>query len=329
MSKMATLILLSLVMGVLGMFIGRCGVEAQRLARGRVSDTRGVSGLEPKFRLTAEYPKGHLVNQQDIRFGVCAGGHVCSDWGGHRNTMAGVDTRIAINTRIWEFTPPPEYVLANWIQFNEERKRWTARHIQQGHHRDLPARRELPPHESRLQFGEYGPLTGHQTGHEGVQEEAGAMRRLPAKPYRISWSGGRKRRAKRSCVLRRIHRFLRRFRTITSRGLLGEVLRAAGGLQGNLLLYRIPASPAGAEGIGINFGARTRNWTPEPSGETNFGTEALSERGLLRGGITGGAGNSRWSRVPGGEANNFNPSDDGLRGDSGSYIGSYDRYNGE
>lgn len=325
---MTTLILLLLVLGVLGMFNGPSGVEAHGFAIGRVSDTRGVSGLEPKFWLTAEYLKGHLENEQGFRFGVCAGGHICSDWGGHHNTMAVVDTQIPMNTRIWEFTPPPEYILANFMQFNEERQRWTARHSQQGHRRDLPARMELPTHEFKLHFGEYGPLVGHQTGHEGAQEEAGAMQRLPANTYRINWSDGRKHRTKRSCVLRRIHRFLQRFRTITGRGLLGEVIRAAGGLQGNLLLYRIPANPAGAEGVGINFRAGTRNWTPEPSGETRLGAETLSGREVLPGGITGGTGHSRWNGVPGGETDNFSPSDDGLRGDSSSNIGSADRFYG-
>lgn len=332
---MAYLRLISQVLVVLGLFNGPFGAEGRGFAGVREGDRRRLTELQSQPWLTAHYAQGHAGNVERSRFSVCAGRHLCSDWGGHHNRMAAVP----IDTKVWEFMPPPEYLLANWIRYYNERQGWKALQAEQRQHSDLAVRREfLPAHEFGLPFGEHELLFGHRGSHAGAEQGAGLMSRLPGNTYHFTAPGGGKRRAKRSCVLRRINRFLRRFQMITNRGLLGELIRAAGGLQGRLEFYRIRPNPAGAEGVGVGFRAGTANWMEAPRGETSLGAEIPRGVGVTTGGgrvTTGGetvgtviAGENG---VPGEETTNWrgNPSYDSYRAYTENGIGSADTYNGE
>lgn len=259
---MTTIGLLYLALGALGFFNAPLRAESRGFVRGQVDHTRMLRGLNFLPWLTAQNPSAHARNGEGSRFGVCAGGYPCLYWGGYCDAMSVIVARTPIDMRVREFAPPPEHLLANWIKFHQERQGWTARESQQGHLGDLADRQELPTYEFGFSLCEHEPAFGHLGINEGAEHGAGLMPTAPGNTYRFSRSDRGKRRAKRSCPLRKINRFFRRIQRITNRGLLGDIIKAAGGLQSNLWLYRIPPNPARAEGIGVSFGAGTRNWRP-------------------------------------------------------------------
>lgn len=328
---MAPLRTLSLVFGVLGMLKAPFGAEARGFPGGRVGDTGTMSGLGSQpVRLTAEYLGGDIGDGEGSRFGVCTHGNLCSNWNGYRNTMAEVNTWTPIHTRLWEFTPPAEYPFPNWIRYYREKQGWISLQSQPGHHSDLAARRELlPTYNFRFKFGEKRNLYGHQSVHENADEGVGLMWRSPESTHHFNGSSGRKRRAKRSCVLRRINRFLRRFHSITNTGPLGELIRAAGGLQGRLEFYRIRPNPTGVDGVGVAFRGGSANWMAAPRGETPLGADILGARGVTTDGRTEGTVTSGWNVEPDEVAANFNPRNNGLRGNSESNIARVEGYSWE
>lgn len=249
---------------------------------------------------------------------MCPSGHVCSALEEYRNPIALEDTWTPADSRLREFPAEHEHLPTSWIRFYDGKQDRRAGQSQQWPHGAFTAGTGLLPYESDLEFSEHGggrqpiPQFRHQGTVQEAAQIAGLMRRSSGDINRFNGSGGGKRRAKRSCVLRRINRFFRRVQRFTHRGVLGELIRAAGGLQGDLRFYRIPPNAAGAEGVGVAFQAGTPNWQGVLGDETNSGAGTLGLNGV------------RTS-----EATNVYPIASDRRADSETNIGSVDAYNGE
>lgn len=325
---MASLGIIALVASVLGTLSGLLGAPV------RIRDIQGDIGLESRTRHTTESFKGHASLREGPGDGDWAGRHLGSASHGHPNSIALVDTRKPMSARLGEYFTMPEHHFANWLELHGGRQNWKASESEQERHGDLTARRRLHPHEFPLEFDEYRegvqpePLLAIQGMGEDAAQFAAPTWRSPSNSYEFSVSGGRKHRAKRSCVLRRINRFLQRLQRFTGRGIVGDLIKAAGGIQGQLQFYRIAPNPAGAEGVGVSFRAGTRNWSGFREGESTLGTETPVWGGVTRGGTTLGAETTAWSGVPRGRATNNNPGAYGNPVDTEN-IGSVDNYNGE
>lgn len=324
---MASLGLIALVASVLGNLNGLLGAEA------RASDTQSVTGLESQTWPTADPVKGHEGHHEASRAGGWAIGHSPSASREYPSSMALGDMWKPAGARLWQFFAPPEQHFAHFLGFHHGRPDRTSSETLYGWPGDLTERRQIQPHNFELQFGEYGERAPPQPLFENVgmvadQEGARPIWRSPRNSYHSNGSGGRKHRAKRSCVLRRINRFLRRFQMITGRGIIGDLIRAAGGIQGNLQIYRIAPNTAGAQGLGVLFRAGTPNWRGFTGGDTSLVAESPGRAGVTRRQGTDGADRTGWNEVASGAATNTNPSRYGNAVDAEN-IGSVDDYNGE